>query len=126
MRLPLILSILLLSACASTSSLQTFTDVYNAAVAADDVAVVTATNALQAGLISSAQAASVQKILTDAMGLLTAANAAFTAGDQLTANKNVAAASATLVALSLCLTQKPLTIATFSSCAATIPAPVTT
>jgi len=100
--------------------------VYTAAVTADDLAVQAATTALNSGLITSAQAAAVQKITTDAMGLLTAAQAAFTAGDQITANKNVAAATATLVSLSICLTTKPLTVATFASCAAAVPAPAVT
>ena len=113
--------LLLLSACASTSALATFNEVYAAAVTADDVAVQSATTALNSGLITSAQAQSIQNITQTAMSLLTAAEAAYTAGDQLTANKNVSAASATLVALSLCLTQKPLTTTTFATCAAHIP-----
>jgi len=118
--------ILLLCSCASTSALQTFNDVYSAAVTADDLAVQAATTALTSGLITSAQAQAVQNITKTAMNLLTAAQTAFTAGDQATANKNVSAASATLVALSLCLTQKPLTTATFATCAAHVPAPVVT
>lgn len=111
----------LLTACATQSPLQTFTQVYNAAITADDFAVTAATAALNAGLISSAQATLIQKITVDAMTLLNTANLAFLAGDSLDANKNVAAATGTLVALSLCLTQKPLTVATFSSCANSIP-----
>jgi len=116
-----LIATLAIAGCASTSALQTFEDVYQAAVTADDLAVQSATTALNAGLISSAQAASIQTITTDAMNLLTAANTAFQAGDSLTANKNVAAASATLIALSLCLTQKPLTVASFAACAANVP-----
>jgi hypothetical protein len=123
---PLLLLALLLG-CATTSSttaLQTFTDVYNAAVTADDLAVQAGTAALSAGLITSAQAQSVQNITITAMGLLNAAQTAFTAGNQVGANQNVAAATATLVSLSLCLTQKPLTTSTFATCAAHIPAAV--
>lgn len=121
MKLIALIATLAIAGCASTSALQTFEDVYQAAVTADDLAVQSATTALNAGLISSAQAASIQTITTDAMNLLTAANTAFQAGDSLTANKNVAAASATLIALSLCLTQKPLTVASFAACAANVP-----
>jgi hypothetical protein len=121
--------ILAAAGCASTSSttaLQTFNDVYNAAVAADDLAVQAGTAALNSGLITSAQAQSVQNITTTAMALLNAAQTAFTAGNQVAANQNVATATASLVSLSLCLTQKPLTTATFATCAAHIPAPVVT
>jgi hypothetical protein len=121
-KIVLLICIGALAACASTSgALQTFDQIYGAAITADDIAVTTATAALNSGLISSKQAAAIQKITIDAMGLLNAAQAAFTAGNSLAANQNLAAASATLTALSLCLTQKPLTIATFAACAATIP-----
>jgi len=112
---------LLLSACASSSALSSFNDVYSAAVTADDVAVQSATTALNSGLITSAQALSIQNVTQNAMSLLMAAKTAFAAGDQVSANKNVSAASATLIALSLCLTQKPLNVSTFSTCAAHIP-----
>lgn len=118
----LLLPLALLSSCASTpSALQTFDDVYAAAVTADDFVVTTATTALNAGLITSSQATAIQKITVDASNLLTAAKTAFTAGNQALANQNVVAAVATLTAMSLCLTQKPLTIATFAVCAANVP-----
>ena len=124
MRLKLLLPLLLLSSltgCATTS-LQTFDKIYAAALTTDDLVVQAATAALNAGLISSAQAVSIQKITTDASNLLMAANTAFTAGNSVAANQDVTAATATLVAMSLCLTAKPLTVATFAACAAAVPA----
>ena len=111
----------LLTACASTSSVKTFDQIYADALTANDVVVQATTTALNAGLITSVQAASVQKITIDASNLLTAAQTAFTAGDSIAANSDVVAATATLAALSLCLTHKPLTVATFGTCAAAIP-----
>jgi hypothetical protein len=127
MRLKLLLPLLLLSSgCAllgcATTSLQTFDKIYTAALTTDDLVVQAATAALNAGLISSAQAVSIQKITTDASNLLMAANTAFTAGNSVAANQDVTAATATLVAMSLCLTAKPLTVATFAACAAAVPA----
>ena len=122
MRKLLLLPLLLLSSCASTpSSLKTFDDVYNAAITADDFVVTTATAALTSGLITSSQATEIQKITVDASNLLTAAKTAFTAGNQALANQNVVQATATLVAMSLCLSEKPLTVATFASCAVAVP-----
>lgn len=122
-KLLLILPLLILSACATTSTApKTFNEVYADALTADDLVVQAATTALNAGLINSAQATNIQKITIDARNLLTAAQIAFTAGNSALANQNVVSATATLVAMSLCLTQKPLTVATFASCAATVPA----
>jgi hypothetical protein len=122
MRLKLLLPLLLLSSGCATTSLQTFDNIYTAALTTDDLVVQAATTALNAGLISSAQAVSIQKITTDASNLLMAANTAFTAGNSVAANQDVTAATATLVAMSLCLTAKPLTVAIFATCAAAVPA----
>ena len=121
MRKLLLASLLALSACATTS-VKTFDQIYADALTADDAVVVAATAALNAGLITSAQAAAVQKVTIDAKNLLTAAQIAFTAGNQIAANSDVVAAAATLAAMGLCLTQKPLTFTTFASCAASVPA----
>ena len=123
------LACMALSACktttGTTSAMQTFTDVYNAALTADDLAVQGGTAALNAGLITSAQAQNVQNITIKAKALLDAAQVAFNAGNAVAANQNVTAATITLVALTLCLTQKPLTVATFTTCASSIPSLVT-
>jgi hypothetical protein len=111
----------LLSSCATTTAPQTFNDVYTAALTADDVVVTATTAALEAGYITSAQAAHVQLLTMDAKSLLSAAQVAYAAGNQLAANQDVAAASATLIAMSLCLTQKPLTVATFTACVDHVP-----
>lgn len=108
-------------ACQSTSSLQTFTQVYSAAVTADDLAVQGGIAALNAGFINSSQAQQVQNITVNAKALLDAAQTAFIAGNAVSANQNVTSATATLVALSLCLTQKPLTVQTFANCSTTVP-----
>lgn len=120
MRKLLLPLLLLLSSCATTS-VKTFDTIYADALTADDAVVVAATAALNAGLISSAQAISIQKVTTDAKNLLTAAQTAFTAGNSIAANSDVIAATATLAAMSLCLTEKPLTVASFATCAASVP-----
>lgn len=129
--LPLLLA---LSACplnpttpdTPSTGLQTFDQYYAAGVQADDLAVVTTTNVLKSGLITSAQAQKVQDITVKAKSVLDAAQAAYTAGNSIAANANLAQATTTLVGLSLCLTIKPLTVATFDSCIQPILTPVVT
>jgi hypothetical protein len=120
----LFLGMILLVGCATTgtTSLQTFNDVYRAALTADDLVVQAATNALNSGLITSTQAAGIQQVTINAKNLLTTAQVAFAAGNQVAANQDAATASATLIAMSLCLTQKPLTIMTFTACENNVPA----
>ncbi|HUD11449.1 MAG TPA: hypothetical protein VMS08_03490 [Candidatus Saccharimonadia bacterium] len=101
--------------------LKTFDEVYTDAITADDLVVQAATTALNAGLITSVQAQRIQVMTVDAKNLLMAAQTAFIAGNQVTANQDVTAAAATLIAMGLCLSQKPLTVTTFAACAATVP-----
>jgi hypothetical protein len=120
MKCLIVLAFFIIGGCATTS-VKTFDQIYTDAVTANDVIVQATTTALTAGLISSAQASAVQKITTDAMNVLTAAQTAFTAGNSIAANSDVVAATATLAAMSLCLTEKPLTVATFATCVARVP-----
>lgn len=113
--------IVLLCSCAATGVLKTFDEVYTDAITADDLVVQAATTALNAGLITSVQAQRIQVMTVDAKNLLMAAQTAFIAGNQVTANQDVTAAAATLIAMGLCLSQKPLTVTTFAACAATVP-----
>jgi hypothetical protein len=89
--------------CATTSASATFTQALAAAEAADDAVVVTATNLLNAGSITSAQA---KKILTITDGLnatLTLANTAYQGGNLTSANAQIATAASTLALIQGCL-----------------------
>lgn len=123
---------LTLSACQTTSApgtaaptaLQTFDALYQGAVTAADLVNTTSTSALTSGLITVAQA---KKILayTDAVKVaLDAANAAAQGGNTGGAAGALAAAMQPIIVLSACLTQKPLTIATFDKCAVPLSQPI--
>ena len=101
---------------APPTALQTFDVLYTNAVTAVDIAVKTATSALQAGLINVAQAKKVRGVTTSVKTALDAAYAASQLGNVATANGDLASALGPIAILSACLTIKPLTVATFDSC----------
>lgn len=90
---------------------------YANAVSADDLVIRTSTAALASGLISASQAATILKITDSVKAALDVANAAAQAGSTGTATGNLAAALGPIAILSACLTVKPLTAATFATCA---------
>lgn len=118
---------MLLAGCSSTPTqpsgkvLATNDTAYADGVQTDDLAVRGITTLLDAGTITSAQAEAAQVVTIRAKALLDAAHTAVAAGDSVSANTNVTQATAQLLALSLCLTTKPLTVATFTNCINSIP-----
>jgi hypothetical protein len=95
--------IVLLTGCATTAGTPTFSQLLATAETADDAVVVAATQALNAGSITSVQA---QKVLTITDGVnaaLTLANTTYQGGNLTSANAQIAAAMAILVTVKGCL-----------------------
>lgn len=84
----------------------------------------TATQALSSALITAPQAKRILAITDAVKAALDAANAAAQIGNLGTANGNLAAAMGPIVILSACLTIKPLTASSFTTCSAKLSAPV--
>lgn len=130
--LVLLLPLALFSACQTTApaagaapptALQTFDTLYANAVTVESLVVTTATTALQAGLINATQAKKILAATDAAKVVLDTANAAAQVGNTGAATANLAAALGPVAMLSACLTVKPLTTATFDSCAARLTPP---
>lgn len=127
-------SLLLLEGCQTTAAsgstpataLQTFDALYQSAVSADDLVIRTATTALASGLISPIQAKKILSITDSVKAALDTANAAAQLGNTGTATGSLAAALGPIAILSSCLTVKPLTVATFDTCAAKLVPAVST
>lgn len=105
---------------APASTLQTFETLYSSAVSADDLVIKTATTAFAAGLINTAQAKKVLMVTDQVKAALDAANTAAQVGNSGLATGNLAAAMGPIALLSACLTVKPLTVASFDTCSATL------
>lgn len=106
------------------TTLQTFDALYSSAVSADDLVIKTATVALASGFISPAQAKKILAVTDQVKGVLDAANTAAQVGNSGLATGNLAAAMGPIALLSACLTVKPLTIASFSTCTVKLAPPV--
>lgn len=118
LRLLLLLPLLLLlSACATSP---TFNSLMLTAGTLGDTTVVTADNALKSGVISKAQAQAVADLSDKIKAALDAANTAYLASNAATANDKLAAASAAIGSLTLCL-KPPITAASFDACLTAIP-----
>lgn len=102
---------------APSSALKTFDTLYQDAVSADDVAITAATTALNAGLISGAQATKILAVTDSVKAALDLANTLAQSGNTAAANSNLAASVGAIAILSSCLTAKPLTAASFAACA---------
>lgn len=135
-RIPLALALCLaltaglLSSCTApggttptASTPQTFQQLYSTAVTADDLIVQAGTAALQAGAITAAQAKLVLSATDSIKAVLDAAYALSQAGNTSGASTNLASALGTIAILSTCLTQKPLTAATYATCTAHLTIP---
>ena len=94
---------ILLTGCATTTGTPTFSQLLATAEAADDAVVVTATNALNAGTITSAQAKKVLTITDGVNAALAVANTAYQGGNTATANAQIATSTAILTLVQSCL-----------------------
>jgi hypothetical protein len=106
----------LTAGCATTSAPQTFQQIYTAAVAGDDLIVQSATVALNDKLITAAQAKTILTVTDDIKTALDAAEAAYNVSNTAGANALIGKAVAAIAILSTCVTERPLTPATFDSC----------
>lgn len=108
---------------ATSSALQTFDSLYSSAVTAETLAIQAATTALNAKLISPAQATQVLNVTDAIKAVLDAANAAAQVGNSGLASANLAQALGSIGLVSSCLTAKPLTVASFAACTIKLTAP---
>lgn len=111
------------TASATSSTLQTFDTLYSSAVAAETIAIQTATTALNAKLISPAQATQILSVTDAVKAVLDAANAAAQVGNSGLASANLGQALGSIAIVSSCLTAKPLTVVTFAACTAKLTLP---
>lgn len=107
----------------SSSTPQTFQQLYATAVTADDVIVQAATAALTSGAITAAQAKIALSATDSIKAVLDAAYALSQAGNVSGATTNLASAVGTIAVLSTCFTQKPLTAASYAACTANLSIP---
>lgn len=128
--LVVVLTLGVLASCSSTpttgtssSGLQTFDLVYSSAVQTETLILNETNTALTAKAISPAQAQKVLSVTDSIKTLLDASNAAAQAGNSGLATADVSQATAAIAVISICLTQKPLTPATFTTCTATLSPP---
>jgi predicted GTPase len=99
--------VLLLAACTTTGTAtapQTFTQILAAAEAADDAVIVTATSALKAGTITSAQAKKILVITDGINSALALANTTYQAGNLSSATSELATVTSILTTVQACLT----------------------
>lgn len=106
------------SGAAPATALQTFESLYANAVTAEDLVLKTTTIALQSGLIVKTQGQRVLAVVDSVKAALDAANTAAQLGNTALSTSSLASALGPIAILSACLTAKPLTPATFDSCAA--------
>jgi hypothetical protein len=92
-----------LTGCATTTGAPTFSQLLATAEAADDAIVVAATASLQAGAITSAQAKKILTITDGVNSALSLANTAYAGGNTTGANSQIAAATAILTTVQACL-----------------------
>lgn len=117
-------SVVALTGCQTTAtgttsaptSLQTFDQVYSTSVQALTLILKETSVALSAGGITAAQAKTIVGYTDAIKTVLDAALAAENAANSSLATADVAQATAQIAAIGICLTQKPLTAATFATC----------
>jgi len=104
--------LLVFVSCASSNAF--LTSLHDTALV-NDAVVVTATAALQSGAISSTEATKILAITDGVNALLTAANAAYVAGNTALANTDLASASSQATQTQACLKTPPVSTCLGSS-----------
>lgn len=95
--------VILLTGCATTAGTPTFSQLLATAETADDAVVLAATQAINAGAITSAQAQKILAITDGVNAALTLANTTYQAGNLTSANAQIAAATSILTTVQGCL-----------------------
>jgi hypothetical protein len=98
---------LLLVACQSTASASFLTALHDTAVV-NDAVIVAATAAVESGAISSTEATKILAITDGVNALLTAANAAYVAGNTALASTDLASATSQATQTQACLKSPPV------------------
>lgn len=124
-----LLALLGFSGCATTpasgsntapTSLQTFDTVYSTSLQALTLILNETNIALTDKAITASQAQTIVGYTDSIKTVLDAASTAESAANTSLATANVAQATAQIASISICLTQKPLTAASFSTCTRTL------
>jgi hypothetical protein len=105
------------------TALETFQTMYGNAVKAVDTVNITGDSLYKQGLITKAQGQTILSITEKTKSVLDASYAAAQLGNTAVASGDLAQAMGSVVILSTCLTQQPLTPATFDKCTSTLTAP---
>jgi hypothetical protein len=100
-------ALLMLVSCATSASNAFLTSLHDTALV-NDAVVVTATAALQSGAISSTEATKILAITDGVNALLTAANAAYVAGNTALASTDLASATSKATQTQACLKSPPV------------------